>query len=116
MRRWTTEEDKIILKLTQQGMKTQEIGEILNRTTNSIRMRLQRLNYRKNNRWTKDEDDRLKQLRIDGYTYLECAEILNRTYNSISHRVNFLGITKLDSAGQRIRFWAEENRIKMEGK
>jgi len=84
-KRWTQEEDELILKLRGEGLTAQEISTRLpGRTYASTRMRISKLAENINRKWTEEEKALAIQLKENGHTTKFIAKQLNRTPGAIS--------------------------------
>jgi transcriptional regulator len=85
-KRWTPEEDALILQLRDQGYTAREIAlRLVGRTYSATRTRLAAIsddNLRK--RWTKEEIDLAFKLKEEGRSNKYIAKQLNRTVSAVS--------------------------------
>lgn len=96
MKRWTHDEENMLLDLKGSGSSLNEIAEILGRSYEAVKSRSKRLRARqgenKNVNWS---DEEIEILRKD-YTFEELVNILGRTKRSIQSKCENLGISKRD--------------------
>lgn len=84
-KRWTLEEDELILKLRGEGLTAQEICTRLSgRTYASTKMRISKLTENINRKWTEEEKVLAIRLKESGHTTKFIAKELNRTPGAIS--------------------------------
>lgn len=84
-KRWTKEEDELLIKLRNEGFSAREISLHLDRTPGSIRMRLTSLNVEQvSRRWTKEDKELAWQLKEANHTNKYIAKKLNRTSAAIA--------------------------------
>jgi hypothetical protein len=85
-KRWTEEEDQLILKLREEGFTSREMAlRLKGRSDSAIRMRLSLIATDKMNRtWTDEEKELAQQLRKEGHTVKHIAYKLGRTSNAVS--------------------------------
>lgn len=91
-KRWTKEEDELILKLRAEGFTSKEmVSRLEGRTHGSIRMRLTTIsedNLRKP--WTDEEKEKAIELKKKGRTYKHIALQLDRTVFAVQAFFNRL--------------------------
>jgi len=84
-KRWTQEEDELLLKLRSEGFAAREIALRVHRTYSATRMRLSQLAPDNLSRkWTEEEKLQAIQLKESGHTTKSIAKKLGRTPGAIS--------------------------------
>lgn len=85
-KRWAEEEDKLILKMREEGFTTKEMAARLDgRTDRAITARFRTLGAELlNRRWTKEEVELAWQLKNEGRTIKHIAYRLGRTHKALS--------------------------------
>jgi hypothetical protein len=84
-KRWTTQEDELILKLRGEGFTAREISaKLTDRSYPSTRMRLSKLAENINRKWTEEEKALAIELKEAGHTTKFVANKLSRTPGAIS--------------------------------
>jgi hypothetical protein len=84
-KRWTPEEDELLLKLRNEGFSTREMTLHVDRGHGAIRMRLTHLNASQvSRRWTLEEKALAWELKEAGHTNKYIAKKLNRTASAIA--------------------------------
>jgi len=92
-KRWTPEEDELLLQLRKEGFTTKEMTLRVERSEGSIRMRLAKIatdNLKKP--WTQEEKDLAVQLKREGKSNKHIAYTLGRSNQAISSLLHRLGI------------------------
>lgn len=92
-KRWTKEEDELLLKLREEGFTSREMAlRLPGRTDSAIRMRLSAIATDKMNRtWTEEEKELAQQLKQEGRTVKHIAYKLGRSTNAVSSYFYKLG-------------------------
>jgi hypothetical protein len=85
-RRWTKEEDEIILDYANKGFTYKEISPIVNRTVPAINIRLRHLGFTKITDWSKEEIELLRIYTNKGLSYIEISQKINRTLSAIERQ------------------------------
>lgn len=85
-RRWSEDEDALLLKMRNEGFSTREIAQRLrDRTHGAIRARLSTISTTNLNRlWSEDDIKTLFTLREEGFSLKYIAKLLGRTYTAVS--------------------------------
>lgn len=84
-KKWTPEEDELLLKLRGEGLTSREIAIRIKRTSGAIRMRLGILDAPQIARkWTTEEKELAWQLREAGHSNKYIAKQLQRTASAIA--------------------------------
>lgn len=89
-KRWTAEEEELILKLRSEGFSSREISyQLPDRTYAAVRARLAVIATDNLNRtWTEKEKELLGQMKSEGKTNKMIARALNRTPKAIATYVS----------------------------
>lgn len=88
-KRWSPEEDELLLKLRQEGFTAREIAIRVKRSESAVKTRLaDKFKVRK--RWTKEEEDELFELRGKGHAYLYIAKRLGRSLRAVEAKAREL--------------------------
>lgn len=92
-KRWTKEEDELILKLREEGFTSREMElRLPGRTDSAIRMRLSSIAKDKMNKpWADEEKALALQLRREGRTVKHISYKLGRSTNAVSSYFYQLG-------------------------
>lgn len=100
-RKWTNQDDDLLVTLSQQAVPVADIAEHLERSYGSVverRLimkqsgRLERRGYAKHLEWTADEELRLEELLEQGYSIERCAKALKRSINSVRIKYKRIGL------------------------
>lgn len=85
-KRWTPEEDALLLKLRGEGLTAREIAQqVSGRTHAAIRTRLATIaEDNKNRSWTEEEKALLLEMKADGKTNKQIARALQRTQSAVA--------------------------------
>lgn len=85
-KRWTEQEDQLILKLREEGFTAREVTlRLEGRSEGAVKMRLSLLAPDKMNKtWTEDEKILAQQLRAEGRSVKHIAYKLERTTRAVS--------------------------------
>lgn len=100
MKRWSDEEDKLLIELSSSAIGSIKIAEILSRSGDAVRQRASYLKVsivppKNRARWTIQEDQKLTNLIKKGKTTQEISLAMSRKAESIINRTNTLGLTEL---------------------
>lgn len=88
-KRWSPEEDELLLKYRVEGFTAREISVRLNRTEDAIRVRLA-AKAKTRERWTPDEEQRLLQLKAEYKSNRKIAYELGRTTRAVEAKLKEL--------------------------
>lgn len=90
-KRWSPEEDELLLKLRREGFTAREIALRVRRTESAVKTRLaDKLKVRE--RWSSDEIEKLTELRLQGKPALYIAKVLDRSQRAIESKIAELNI------------------------
>lgn len=81
-RRWSPDEDELLVKLRDEGFTSREIAVRVNRTADAVRVRLAAVAKRRKS-WTKQEEELLIELKQKGLTNRRIAFELGRTTRAV---------------------------------
>lgn len=93
LEKWTTKEDESLRMYWNAGKSVKEIGNILNRSSQAILNRAQRIGLNKKKisiRWKPVEVETLIKMKIDGYTDAQVAEELGRGLEGVAFKRKML--------------------------
>ena len=96
---WASDEDDELRRMAEDGVPLQQMAEQLQRTRNSIRLRLQKLGLwtpkPAAKPWTPEEEERVVQMYGAGAAFDDIAATTGRTVNAIVSRLVRLHIARL---------------------
>lgn len=81
-KRWSPEEDELLIKLRNEGFTAREVAVRVDRTADAVRVRLATVAKRRKI-WTKDEERQLIEFKQQGYTNRRIAFELSRTTRAV---------------------------------
>jgi len=81
-KRWSPEEDELLVKLRDEGFTAKEIAVRVDRTADAVRVRLSTVAKRRK-LWTKQEEELLIELKQKGLTNRRIAFELGRTTRAV---------------------------------
>lgn len=84
-KRWSPEEDELLIKYRAEGFTAREIAVRLKRTEDAVRVRLATKAKTRRN-WTPLEEERLLELKKLGYSNRKIAFELDRTTRAIENK------------------------------
>lgn len=88
---WTNDEDKMLISMVNNKVDYSEIAKRLNRSFNSIQMRISVLGIGKlNRRWTKEEEELLMKMHNSNIDREKIAQVLKRTKESVDCKISRL--------------------------
>lgn len=107
---WTKEEEKILREMHCSGHSCLEIGEVLNRSKDSVNSKRRSLGLKSilHGAWSDEEIEVLKQLCEEGGNPHTIARRLNRTTNALKHKAKELGM-KVPLSPNANRSWTDED-------
>jgi DNA-binding NarL/FixJ family response regulator len=88
-KRWSPEEDELLIKYRMEGFTAREIAVRLKRSEDAVRIRLAS-KAKTRERWTKDEEQRLLQLKEQKHTNRKIAYELGRTTRAVEAKLKEL--------------------------
>lgn len=88
-KRWTEEEDRLLVGFRMEGFTAREIAVRLNRTEDAVRVRLAS-KAKTRERWTPEEVEKLLKLKLEKYTNRKIAYELGRTTRAVEAKVKEL--------------------------
>lgn len=88
---WTPDEDQKLRDLYKDHTDG-EIGDIVNKSTQSVTNRRRRLGLIKKRPWTDKDDKTLTRLVGEGHTYPEIGNLMNKPVKVIDYRIGKLGL------------------------
>jgi DNA-binding NarL/FixJ family response regulator len=88
-KRWSPEEDELLIKLRMEGFTAREIAVRLKRTEDAVRIRLA-AKAKTRQRWTPEEEQRLLQLKEQHNSNRKIAYELGRTVRAIEAKLKEL--------------------------
>lgn len=87
---WTEDEKKKLTELAASGLKIEEIAATLNRSENSIRSKMKRMDvlpHTKGRRWVKREEDEFAEMWLDDtITNAQLVKMFNRTWPALQQK------------------------------
>lgn len=88
-KRWSPEEDELLIKLREEGFTAREIAVRLKRTEDAVRVRLA-AKAKTRQRWTQEEEQRLLQLKEQATPTRKIAYELGRTVRAVESKLKEL--------------------------
>lgn len=88
-KRWTEEEDQILVKLRMEGFTAREIAVRLKRSEDAVRVRLAS-KAKTRERWTQEEVEKLLRMKEEGNTNRKIAYELGRTTRAVEAKTKEL--------------------------
>lgn len=88
-KRWSPEEDELLVKYRAEGFTAREIAVRMNRTESAVKTRLA-AKVKIRSRWTEDEEKRLLQLKAEFHSNRKIAYELGRTTRAVEAKLKEL--------------------------
>ena len=88
-KRWSPEEDELLIKYRMEGFTAREIAVRLKRTEDAVRVRLA-AKAKTRQRWTQEEEQRLLQLKEQATPTRKIAYELGRTVRAVESKLKEL--------------------------
>ena len=88
-KRWSPEEDKLLVKLRAEGFTAREIALRVERSEDAVRVRLAMV-AKTRTRWTQAEEEKLLELKEQNYLNRKIAYELGRTTRAVENKLKEL--------------------------